>query len=29
MLKEEVLETIKQNNLIEKGDRIVIGVSDG
>lgn len=29
MLTEKVLETIKQNNLIEKNDKIVIGVSGG
>ncbi len=29
MLKEEVLETIRQNNLIKSGDRIIIGVSGG
>ncbi len=29
MLKEKVLETIKKNNLIEKNDKIVIGVSGG
>ena len=29
MLKEEVLETIKKYNLIENGDRIVLGVSGG
>lgn len=29
MLKEEVLKTIKDNNLINKGDKIVIGVSGG
>lgn len=29
MLKEEVLETIKDNNLINEGDKIVIGVSGG
>ena len=29
MLKEEVLETIKKYNLIDKGDKIVIGVSGG
>ena len=29
MLKEEVLKTIKDNNLINEGDKIVIGVSGG
>lgn len=29
MLKEKVLKTIKDNNLIESGDNIVIGVSGG
>ena len=29
MLKEEVLETIRKYNLIENGDRIVVGVSGG
>ncbi len=29
MLQEKVLETIKQNNLISKNDKIVIGVSGG
>ena len=29
MLKEQVLETIKNNKLIESGDSIVIGVSGG
>ena len=29
MLKEEVLETIKKYNLIEKGDKVVLGVSGG
>ena len=29
MLQEKVLETIKQNNLINKNDKIVIGVSGG
>lgn len=29
MLKEKVLETIKKNNLINEGDRIVVGVSGG
>ena len=29
MLKEEVLKTINKYNLIENGDRIVIGVSGG
>lgn len=27
--KKNVLNTIKQNNLIKKGDRIVLGVSGG
>lgn len=29
MIKEKVLETIKNNNLIENGDKIVLGVSGG
>ncbi len=29
MLEEKVLETIKENNLIQKSDRVVIGVSGG
>ena len=29
MLKEEVLKTIETYNLIEKNDKIVIGVSGG
>ena len=29
MIEEKVLETIKKNNLIEKNDRIVLGVSGG
>lgn len=29
MLKEEVLKTIKDNNLINEGDKIVLGVSGG
>ena len=29
MLKEEILKTIKDNNLINEGDKIVIGVSGG
>ena len=29
MLKEEVLKTIKTYNLIEKNDKVVIGVSGG
>lgn len=29
MLKEKVLETIKKYNLINEGDRIIIGVSGG
>ena len=29
MLKEEVISTIKKYNLIEDGDKIVIGVSGG
>ncbi len=29
MLKEQVLETIKKYNLIEKGDKLVLGVSGG
>lgn len=29
MIEEIVLETIKKNNLIEKGDSVVIGVSGG
>lgn len=29
MLKKQVIETIKKYNLIEEGDRIVLGVSGG
>lgn len=29
MLKKEILETIKKHNLIENGDKIVVGVSGG
>ena len=29
MLQEKVLETIQKNSLIEKNDKIVIGVSGG
>lgn len=29
MLEEEFLNTVKENNLIEKGDKIVVGVSGG
>lgn len=29
MLEEKVLETIKNNNLIKKGDSVVVGVSGG
>ena len=29
MLKEKVLNTIEENNLIQKNDKIVIGVSGG
>jgi len=29
MLKDKVLQTIKENNLIKKGDKIVLGISGG
>ena len=29
MLKDEVLKTIKTYNLINKGDKVVVGVSGG